>query len=937
MPYNFELSFVQPLLADLDNGIISGADSWANAVTKYYIATIRQGLPQGVPPVLPAPGLNPATPPPFAIGASPFLTANTRRSQFYNTIHTYFLAKELSLEKSSLLGLAQTVKQLARKIKKRQRQIKTLVDEIKLVKEELKQLPKILADIVIEMEKEIAYQKSNLNDLFATLDEYKVTLDPQVYNTAFADEIALLDTFKNFSIKSVSGIREITMFVSTYETRVNKIPGITTDQMQTKNYIKNKLFAIGNVYLKMIEGSVDPTKILDFVNTYARTNNRAQVLYQRVKQFDVFVRYIQPKLNRLELKKQVYITEVKTKLQKQLKDVQQTLEKRTKEFVQKRSSSKSVNLYKKSKATINKYKKINKEKIQKKKDDIKKLKKILKLANNIVGEVTTLIEGGKLELTKLESELKLALSTAINIEEEIQTTKSYLTANKLDSVANTVALLLSQTNSDFQTFKTRFEAKRTTVNQYVNNIHKVRLDIDELFKQIREFKDGKNKPPQPPKTWFGARFKSLKDALSYLFSVIEPSIKKVTDWVNKEIKLQTEYITNTLKKFGDDLEVFALNLLPIKSDIQDKKDKKAAAEAKKKRLLEAKKELKDIATITAFSLKMAKGLTMLTTNLAEGNYEPSRNQQAVKLITDNYFLIKKHNKKPNEQSAIDNQKQKFKENFDSLITIELLITSLVNTFKDVQQTDFLKELTSYIGGLAQPSQTLTQLQNLAKNPPKNPNDYVKLESSLLVSLTQDISTATQITNLEKKYLNKSRQAINLACTIKKLEGTKQQAQLLKIKKALDSNQSFITLGLDLLIQQIKNFFKFIGRFIRQEVAKIKLKIKTKTDRHKEKQQRAIKNEVERRINLEAPLMSFAFGFAARLFWTGASWVGPTGTTHQTFNVGGFIPIKAKSTDGASAMVREMARGFQAQLITLQGLIIPPAPTGITPFPFIGYK
>jgi hypothetical protein len=37
------------------------------------------------------------------------------------------------------------------------------------------------------------------------------------------------------------------------------------------------------------------------------------------------------------------------------------------------------------------------------------------------------------------------------------------------------------------------------------------------------------------------------------------------------------------------------------------------------------------------------------------------------------------------------------------------------------------------------------------------------------------------------------------------------------------------------------------------------------------------------------------------------------------------------------MIREIARGFEAQLMQLQGLVIPPANTGIVPIPFNGYK
>ena len=72
MPINFEATFTQPLLAEIDAGRIRSASDWARLVTKYYVATIKTGLPNGIPPTLPSPA---------QLGA-PYAMGNT----FYNTI-----------------------------------------------------------------------------------------------------------------------------------------------------------------------------------------------------------------------------------------------------------------------------------------------------------------------------------------------------------------------------------------------------------------------------------------------------------------------------------------------------------------------------------------------------------------------------------------------------------------------------------------------------------------------------------------------------------------------------------------------------------------------------------------------------------------------------------------------------------------------------------
>ena len=97
------------------------------------------------------------------------------------------------------------------------------------------------------------------------------------------------------------------------------------------------------------------------------------------------------------------------------------------------------------------------------------------------------------------------------------------------------------------------------------------------------------------------------------------------------------------------------------------------------------------------------------------------------------------------------------------------------------------------------------------------------------------------------------------------------------------------------------------------------------------------NSREALHKLDMAAASALFGLAARLFWTGATWVGSSGSTHLVFNIGLFKKIEANIEDGASGLIKGMAKGFEAQLTAMLGLITPPANTGIPPIPFSGYK
>ena len=59
--------------------------------------------------------------------------------------------------------------------------------------------------------------------------------------------------------------------------------------------------------------------------------------------------------------------------------------------------------------------------------------------------------------------------------------------------------------------------------------------------------------------------------------------------------------------------------------------------------------------------------------------------------------------------------------------------------------------------------------------------------------------------------------------------------------------------------------------------------------------------------------------------------------YELENNSNFKKIEANIEDGASGLIKGMAKGFEAQLTAMLGLITPPANTGIPPIPFSGYK
>ena len=78
-----------------------------------------------------------------------------------------------------------------------------------------------------------------------------------------------------------------------------------------------------------------------------------------------------------------------------------------------------------------------------------------------------------------------------------------------------------------------------------------------------------------PKKTLLNRIKSFKDILRYIATQLIPTVQKYPMWAKKQYKKEKSKLEKRIKKFREDLKVFALNMIPIKSDVQDPKDKKA--------------------------------------------------------------------------------------------------------------------------------------------------------------------------------------------------------------------------------------------------------------------------------------------------------------------------------------------------------------------------
>jgi len=144
-----------------------------------------------------------------------------------------------------------------------------------------------------------------------------------------------------------------------------------------------------------------------------------------------------------------------------------------------------------------------------------------------------------------------------------------------------------------------------------------------------------------------------------------------------------------------------------------------------------------------------------------------------------------------------------------------------------------------------------------------------------------------------------------------------------------------------ILDAISMFFKKIVELIEELLDPVISYVKGEIEEQKEKLQADAvtfaKAKIDSKINIDAKIMTFVFGLASRLFWTGNSWTNQYGTKFIVTNVGSFNPpMKALNENGAKGYATELGDGFNHQLERMSGIAIPQPSTGIVPFTWRGY-
>jgi hypothetical protein len=1068
MPLNFELDFTQPLVNDMTMGTLSDGEDFAKAIVKYYIAAVEKGMPVGVPPSLPAPGLNPLAPPPFTIGASGIKVKPTSKKVMTQTIKAYMVSKELLLNKGAVLGLKQSLEGVTNHLKMKKKEIQDTIQKTKLLVKEIANLPIAIQDLVDGCKEIIQEEKEslkNLTNLFTAL-ESEFTKDE--ITGMFAEELSLIDTVSNFKLTSFEDLQQIPQKFIQINTAISRIAkstgtvGLTTkvensadlarvreltrtqDNMPllgtsfissamslnldaqladatrvtiakedrvaaAKHYIASKLAQAVTSIESLAKIVISPPSFKTYMNRLIQKKPQHTRLLRAIEKFEFIKNIAEPELKKLEKKIQELKREIQITIQPKIDKIKQKIEDKIAEATKKLNQSQAVVLFKKVKKKVKEIEKNQVARAKKVKKKIQKIQKALLMGTDLAQRSVLLAKSLEAEVASIEIELKLLVSdvttnfskikdlgkgdleaklnevnkTQASADSTIANTSgdpevtAYLVDVGMTDYAKVIAAMVARTGADLFTLKKVLETKRSKFGAYKETIVDLVKKAKELMKLVQEIANETHFPGAAKiiqtasgignkiETSSVGRFVvgqaySLRLLLDDIQKKVKPYIDKAIAWINKQLQTLKKYILKKAEEVKKEVELYLLNLLPptfMKKMKEEILIKKNYIEAKKKKIEHYQRITKRYARKFKFVARAGIGFLQLSNNVIAGqNLRYPPNEKPITDLLEGMYGLQLDELDPRggqAKSILDEKKEAYRK-LGQLNAIDKLAAGLFlflkevsnSTQKELMQKDIDDFLESVKSTNAPYLAAIEVVAGIMKSPPASESLLLKLLSDLIIDNTfednfniafQEPTVVNFFVQFERKYLKKAIETLKTLADAKADDKSDFSILMNRWANSLDKKVPIIKFLLQTVMKIFKKIKSFIEVKIEKFLAKVEKKLKEELEKIKQKHEAELELIRKRLVNVDAIMMSVAFGLAARLFWTGASWKGPTGSTHITFTVGPFVKMKALPEDGVVGFVREIAKSFELQLTTMVGLVQAPPNTLIPPIPFVGYK
>tara|TARA_R110001599_G_scaffold113094_5_gene278190 strand:- start:23469 stop:26609 length:3141 start_codon:yes stop_codon:yes gene_type:complete len=831
MPINFELTFVQPLLLDLQNGKFKDVGEFCSGVTKYYVKTIETGMPTGIPPTLPAPAASGA-PAPVGTGPGdsfkkPFNEPS--KGRFDKAIFAYFNGKELLLNKQNLEQKKKALDGIIRKAKFQKEKIQAQIALIKELKKKIEELPqniKQLGDMAKEM---FLSYKADLVGVGEEIKEIaKSDIDVNIkFEDAFPEEAAVINTITNleFKVSSPSEIRQTYNNILTVTQYVEKVNRITSNQNQTERYIKQRLSAAAQNITKIVITLLEPDKFGGLIVKFISDKNEAKRKYApKIKQAEQaikaiqFIRYrVEPQVRVLEKKVEIQKENIKKRIDAEKKKINDLIAQKGKEIASGKKQSERKKLFKKYIDDAKRLKEENEKTIKTAQKNIKLVSTLTKdgtallqagtkLKDDIIAEVSSL----KGEFEKLQERTKNDLVSASSIDlsssKPSSDLRGYLNEQGLKDFYTAINGAVGSLAIDFIDIRKVLERTDTKYDQMAGKIVSLEEQFYDLLNKLSEFegippikyakRDKKQRTKKPrSKSTIISILKKLKVLLARIEVFTNKQLKKIDKFTNKMIA--------KAKVLAKDIETAVVNSLPIPEIKKDIETKRAALEEKKETFDQYKTKFDQTQKKISAGVLLAKNAATVGSNLGKGDFSASKNEQPLKKIANakfDYYTVGVAPDSPAYKKQEDDKKILLKE-IDTLKQIEQLVSIALLIVKELDKKP------SSAADLA--ADNITGFVDELKRDVKSFQNRVQVNAGT-ISLTNAAGISFQkMINIIKDFAEAPSNAKGFISTIQEIKATVKGEMLSEVLKSV----SFLPMLINLEQKYLKKVKKQLDMMV----------------------------------------------------------------------------------------------------------------------------
>lgn len=885
--FNFDTTLYQPLMQEISTGKAANGADFAKSIIKYYDISVKQALP-------------------IVAGTStPFTSGKKQLAE--KILRIGFELQETKILKANIKGLVTDVKLIQQKIKDGYKQIQSYTEQIKMFVEELSNIDKLIVEVKDVLVQE--YQ-STLFDIKNALKDINVKDFSNFLTQREIDFLQRLSSLTPTNFITIADDINSVLFKVTYN--VNAVDAYAISKIR---------ILVSNLY-ELALGSFNPLKMVDSLSTFlTRVSNKSTLvrLIQKLPAVQALQFQLNVKIKQLKLKLKSKLYEVKEKLKKKLNKIAETIKARYKELVEKRGSTKLKFI--KSLGEIitlikQEYKRIKEKYVRK----ITAYVKVLKKLSNLILGIPELLKDVE-DVINMFIQNNIVSPPSIVSLADIQVFNQFIHDNKLDIIKPFVQKRIESGTLSLAVFMEYVFDNRSDVDRVCHKIIYLIETVLTLNKELHDIEKGIYNETTPKVLLFKRTKYSIYD-FSTLLNIIKYKVQTLIDKALTKMILNQKHMKLALNKNRQSVSatqnIMKSGMTPISISQSLSKMEFQELEVFEKKRLALK--LKNIYNYILYGLKLIQNAYETYKSFQAGQVDIV--DESLRKVIDAYFGFER-NPNPKKKQTLLQVVDDISMLAAGIKFMKLLMEEGGSEFTELLQRKYNVSINS-----------LTSRKII---------DFMSASSALISLINTSSEFVYDLREFERKIFKKNVALVEMG--YKFIVGFDKFGQKYKgydetFLKKLSIVSRFSVI--DFIIRKVTGLISKVQLKLnvildKMIILPIKRKMTLLLERWKKEQSGSLKMKADRKINIQAKVMTVFFNLALQTYWLGATWQQPD-TSMITVTYPGMItkPLKGLVTGD---LIKEISRACESQMRSLMGIYIKITPAGIPspPVPWNGFN